>query len=1164
MQECPYTIKNLINNTTYFFQIVTNNSQGKFETKIIILKPSLPPPTTPTGLIATAFASRTELSWQTSTGLNTIQYTVKSSKSGIMGSYIDVPNCTNITNTKCNDTKSVDIDGTPTYFVVFASNGSFGGGNSKDSSPILVQNISDIKLTTVVSNGKVILNWLGGLGATNFTVQQGSKPNDFANSIPVSCSNPKLKTCTINGLTNETSTYYTVVAQNSVGKSGTTLKSTEVKVTPHGDIFKERQGTNNSVILNWDISNFSSEKNYTIYSSSIKGALSGSKIKSCSLLSPPTITCTFSGLTNDIKYYFALEAETPDGVFQSEEVTATPIAAFDIKTVTPVNDTSVKVDWNSVVGAQDYALGYSQTSKPTLKKDYKYLFSGLSSAGSSLTANGLIPGQKYYFMVKATNNDKGLAYANYEVLAYTPITPILDLPLKLVGTPTIPSIKLNWKVNQANPSLLKYEIVRADGTGIFKTITKGNCGTLSGLLLGTSLACNDTDTSLEPGNKYSYKVKVSVGNGAYTESKPETINTRIKPVFALPLVASVTAKGTLGHVALSWKVDGADSSLLKYKIERAEGTGIFKTITLGNCGTLSGLLLGTSLACNDTDTSLKPGHKYRYKVAVSVDSGIHYEESLENDILIPIDLELQALNHVSVGGATPIIDLKWLINVKNKSLLQYEIQRKESSFKTFSAVKNGKCSAVKGSDLTCIDDDSGISAGQSYDYRISALVNGEGPFYSKEITIPTPIKPNIPTAVINSGNIKVSWTLPSVNPNTGIIKLNVLRSVVNPPAPLKFIGVNATPLLGNVTDYINKISLVQGSKYLYKIEATVGGTAIDTSDQSYEILYDVPHNTVSPKIIGTSDYNAPTGIYSSATNVTLNGDKGTWSDSSNCSYQWYANNLSVSSASGNPQNYITSSNDKCRVISLCVTCVNGLGNNTSCTPNDSLKDNGISTKALVSSYTSRVNLVSGNTLTLTGQNQIKNLLDEFIVHGYPLPDYMYPMLSSQNAGLINSIYDLYCDSHNIPFVLNSRNMDSKGTNLYDNNRLIVPSVFPANTSSSIISSVLNSTEIRYKGVFAYSGNSSSSKLNGVGYSINADRVHVQPGFGNKTYNYKLPANFYDFWGFSIDGSRFNLVVNDNSDSDITNNYGSGDLILGGYTNHLLDNTLKSYMSFAAA
>ena len=176
------------------------------------------PPSTPTGLTATAGDQQVSLTWNASTGATT--YNVKrGAASGGPYTTIASPSAASYTNTGLTN-------GTPYYYVVSAVNTAGESANSTQVSATPVAAPSTpTGLTATAGNQQVSLSWNASTGATTYNVKRGAASGGPYTTI----ASPSTASYTNTGLTNGTPYYYVVSAVNTAGESG---NSTEASATP--------------------------------------------------------------------------------------------------------------------------------------------------------------------------------------------------------------------------------------------------------------------------------------------------------------------------------------------------------------------------------------------------------------------------------------------------------------------------------------------------------------------------------------------------------------------------------------------------------------------------------------------------------------------------------------------------------------------------------------------------------------------------------------------------------------------------------------------------------------------------------------------------------------------------------------------------------------------
>jgi len=182
---------------------------------------TVPAPSAPTGLAATAGGNSVVLNWTAAAG-SPVSYNVKRSTTSGSG-YVTVSPAGAVTDTSF--TNSV-VGGVTYYYVVSAVN---SGGESADSSevsaaPTLVAPDAPTGLAASASDGQVVLSWAGGIASSGYNVKR-STTSGAEVTIATSGATSYTDFTVVNG----TTYYYAVSATNSVGESA---NSAEVTASP--------------------------------------------------------------------------------------------------------------------------------------------------------------------------------------------------------------------------------------------------------------------------------------------------------------------------------------------------------------------------------------------------------------------------------------------------------------------------------------------------------------------------------------------------------------------------------------------------------------------------------------------------------------------------------------------------------------------------------------------------------------------------------------------------------------------------------------------------------------------------------------------------------------------------------------------------------------------
>jgi hypothetical protein len=231
------TVQGTISNRLVSNLIVTPSSRTN---DVIYMNGQGSPPAAPTGLTATVGNGQIALSWITSSGAASSNVK-RSTTSG--SSYAVIAN--SVPNANYTDT---DItNGTTYYYEVSAVNPSGESTNSTQTSATALLAIpgGPAGLIAVPGNAKVTLSWSASSGSTNYNVKRSTTSGGSYATI----ASPAVTSYIDNSLTNGTTYYYVVSAQNSLGES---TNSAQASATPSasssGVAFAGGTFTNNSIL----------------------------------------------------------------------------------------------------------------------------------------------------------------------------------------------------------------------------------------------------------------------------------------------------------------------------------------------------------------------------------------------------------------------------------------------------------------------------------------------------------------------------------------------------------------------------------------------------------------------------------------------------------------------------------------------------------------------------------------------------------------------------------------------------------------------------------------------------------------------------------------------------------------------------------------------------
>lgn len=268
-----------------------------------------------------------------------------------------------------------------------------------------------------MQSSQVTLYWGKSERADSYQVKYGTSSGVY--STTASCS---ISPCTIMGLTNETTYYFTVIATNP---KGSTSVGEELSITPINapSVPSGVSGTsaNGSVALSWSASTGTGTIKYRVLRSTASG--SGYSQVATDLT---TTNYTDTSVTNNTTYYYVVRSfnEFGEGT-NSSEVIGTPMSAPSAPTGLSAASalSQVNLSWSAAVGSgtKTYTVYRSTTSG----SGHTQLATNISALTYADTTASV--GSTYYYYVTATNLG-GTSSASSEVSGRVYQTLSLNIP----------------------------------------------------------------------------------------------------------------------------------------------------------------------------------------------------------------------------------------------------------------------------------------------------------------------------------------------------------------------------------------------------------------------------------------------------------------------------------------------------------------------------------------------------------------------------------------------------------------------------------------------------------------------------------------------------------------------------------------------------------------
>jgi len=310
-------------------------------------------------------------------------------------------------------------------------------------------------LSATAGNGQVSIAWNSVTGATAYNIYWSTTTGvTKATGAKIrNVSSPYVHT----GLTNGTTYYYVVTAENSYGESAESSQLSEapgsVSSPPTGVIASPGNG---QVTISW--SSVTGATSYNLYWSLTPGVnkTNGTKI--------PSVTSPYvhSGLTNGTTYYYVVTAvnsygESGESAQQSAIPGTAPPPPTGV-TATPGNG-QVTISWSSAAGATSYNLYWSLSAGVNKTNGTK-----IPSVANPYVHSGLTNGTTYYYVVTAVNS-----YG--ESAESSPVGPVIPgtappPPTGVTATPGNGQVTISWSSVTGATS---YNIYWSLAAGVNKT-----------------------------------------------------------------------------------------------------------------------------------------------------------------------------------------------------------------------------------------------------------------------------------------------------------------------------------------------------------------------------------------------------------------------------------------------------------------------------------------------------------------------------------------------------------------------------------------------------------------------------------------------------------------------------------------------------------------------
>jgi fibronectin type 3 domain-containing protein len=550
-----YSDTGLTNGVAYYYQVTAVNSVGEGPRSNEASATPVAVPGSPQGLGATAGDATVALSWSAPSsdgGSPVTNYKIyRGTSSGGESLLATLGNVLSYTD-------SAVTNGVTYYYQVSALNSVGEGPRSNEASATPVASATvpsaprDLRATA--GDGTIALAWSapssnGGSAITNYRIYRGTASGQLSLLTTV----PNVLSYSDTGLTNGVTYYYQVTALNAVGEGPPSNEASATPVSGTSAPTPPRQLSATAgdarIALAWlapSSDGGSPITNYRIY----RGTASGGE----SLLATAGNVSSYSDTTatNGVTYYYVVKAVNAIGESgASNEVSATPVAGPSVPDVprnlvaSPGNGT-VTLTWTAPASDGGSPITGYTVYRGTNSGNRS--FSQKLGAVTTYTDGGLSNGQRYYYVVTASNAI-GEGPPSNEASAKPATVP--DAPGNLQAIAGNRTVTIQWSgpAFDGGAPVTNYKIYR---------------GTVSGstsLLTTVGPVGSYTDTGVTNGVRYYYRVAAvnRVGEGS-PSSEASAAPTSGPSVPGVPRNLQATAGN--GVVTLRWSAPASDGGSL--------------------------------------------------------------------------------------------------------------------------------------------------------------------------------------------------------------------------------------------------------------------------------------------------------------------------------------------------------------------------------------------------------------------------------------------------------------------------------------------------------------------------------------------------------------------------------------------------------------------------
>ena len=508
-------------------------------------------PGAPTGAVAVRGSTRLTVTWVAPTlsargGTTITGYVAEASPGG--------RTCTTTGTASCDITGLTN--GTAYTVTVAAVNSAGRGADSVASSAVTPATLPSAPATVsaaTASSGQLTVSW--GVSAGN-----GAAVTSYtATSTPggITCVT-STDSCVIGGLTNGTSYTFTVVATNAVGDSAASAASSGVapRGLPSAPLRVVAIPTSSALVVTWEAPVDNGGSAVTGYTAT--AIASGQPVGTCTDVAA-SLTCTISGLTNQITYTVTVAATTVVGTSPaSASVSATPLAP----PTTQQFAAAVASATTGALGASNPTAGGTVTVTAGGFGANAWVVIGISTTPTALGAvqangAGVVTAQVALppsvgagsHTLSIINPSTGTSVAQPVTVQAPTVPGAPGQPTAVAGSGTgVVDVTFTAPGSDGGATITSYTVTANPGAATCVRATAGTCSIVG----------------LTPGTAYTFSVRA---NNSVGESSASTPSAAFTPKARPGAASSVTAAAdlsTTGRVTVSWTAAAANGASVNY------------------------------------------------------------------------------------------------------------------------------------------------------------------------------------------------------------------------------------------------------------------------------------------------------------------------------------------------------------------------------------------------------------------------------------------------------------------------------------------------------------------------------------------------------------------------------------------------------------------------